>query len=93
MIPLSKPSINKKDFKYVEEALNSNILTDGFFQNKVEQIIKKLIKSKYVALTQSCTSALEISALLINLKKICNFHRLFLTLQLFNFSSILLTLK
>ena len=69
MIPLSKPNINKKDFKYIKKVLNSNILTDGFFQNKVEKIIKRLIKSKYVALTQSCTSALEISALLINLKK------------------------
>jgi len=69
MIPLSKPYINNKDFKYVSKVLNSKILTDGFFQNKVEKIIKKLIKSKYVALTQSCTSALEISALLINLKK------------------------
>ena len=69
MIPLSKPTINKKDFKHIEKVLNSKILTDGFFQNKVEKVIKKLIKSKYVALTQSCTSALEISALLINLKK------------------------
>ena len=69
MIPLSKPTISKKDFKHIEKVLNSKILTDGFFQNKVEKVIKKLIKSKYVALTQSCTSALEISALLINLKK------------------------
>ena len=69
MIPLSKPTINKKDFKHIEKVLNSKILTDGFFQNKVEKVIKKLIKSKYVALTQSCTSALEISAIANKFKK------------------------
>ena len=43
MIPLSKPTISKKDFKHIEKVLNSKILTDGFFQNKVEKVIKKLI--------------------------------------------------
>ena len=69
LIPITKPSLDKNDLKHIVKVLNSKILTDGFFQNKVEKVIKKLIKSKYVALTQSCTSALEISALLINLKK------------------------
>ena len=46
MIPLSKPTISKKDFKHIEKVLNSKILTDGFFQNKVEKVIKKLKKQK-----------------------------------------------
>ena len=69
MIPITKPSIDKSDFKFLEQALKSKILTDGFFQQKTEQLIKKHIKSRFVALTHSCTAALEISAILINLKK------------------------
>ena len=44
-------------------------MTDGFFQKKCESIIKKKLKSKFIALTHSCTAALEISAMLINLNK------------------------
>ena len=69
MIPLSKPSIDKKELKYIQNIFKSKILTDGYFQNQVENRIKKLINSNFIAVTQSCTSALEISALLINLKK------------------------
>ena len=69
MIPITKPSIDKSDFKFLKQALKSKILTDGFFQQKTEQLIKKHIKSRFVALTHSCTAALEISAILINLKK------------------------
>tara|TARA_B100000767_G_C19744285_1_gene527716 strand:- start:8 stop:1156 length:1149 start_codon:yes stop_codon:yes gene_type:complete len=69
MIPLSKPSINKKELEYIQHIFKSKILTDGYFQKQVEKRIKKLINSNFIAVTQSCTSALEISALLINLKK------------------------
>ena len=69
MIPISKPSIEKKDLRFIKNVFESKILTDGYFQQKSENLIKKLIKSKFVAITQSCTAALEISAILINLKK------------------------
>ena len=69
MIPITKPTINKLEFKFLKQTLKSRILTDGFFQHKTEKLIKKHIKSKFVALTHSCTAALEISAILINLKK------------------------
>ena len=69
MVPISKPSIDKLDFKFLKQALKSKILTDGFFQQKTEKVIRKYIKSKFIALTHSCTAALEISAILINLKK------------------------
>ena len=39
------------------------------FKKKTEELIKKLINSKFVSLTQSCTAALEIASILINLKK------------------------
>ncbi len=69
MIPLSRPSINQNDFRFIKKILHSKMLVDGYFQNEVENNIKKLINSKFVAVTQSCTAALEISAILINLKK------------------------
>tara|TARA_B100000965_G_scaffold56674_1_gene43034 strand:+ start:2036 stop:3184 length:1149 start_codon:yes stop_codon:yes gene_type:complete len=69
MIPLSKPYFKKSDIKYLNNVLKSKILTDGYFQKITENLIKKKIKSKFIALTQSCTAALEISSILLNLKK------------------------
>ena len=69
MIPVSNPYVDIKDLKYFKKLFKSKILTDGFFQKKCEEIIKNKISSKFVAVTHSCTGALEISALLINLKK------------------------
>ena len=69
MIPISQPYIEKKDFIYIKKVLESKILTDGFFQNKCENFIKKKLNSNFIALTHSCTAALEISAMLINLKQ------------------------
>jgi len=39
---------------------------DGEFQNKCDIYLKKTLRSKYIAVTQSCAAALEISAKLIN---------------------------
>ena len=69
MIPITKPSLDKNDLKYVKKVLSSKILTDGFYQKKSEDTIKAYIKSKFVAVTHSCTGALEISSILINLKQ------------------------
>ncbi len=69
MIPITKPSLNNQDLKHLKKVLKSKILTDGYYQNKTELLIKRLIKSNYVALTHSCTAGLEVSAILINLKK------------------------
>ena len=69
MIPISKPFFNSDEKKYINEVIDSKILVDGPFQNKVEKIIEKKINSKSISLTQSCTHALEISAILLNIKK------------------------
>ena len=70
MIPITKPSLDKSDLKHIRNVLLSKILTDGFYQKQSEDIIKSYIKSKFVAVTHSCTAALEISAILINLNKV-----------------------
>ena len=69
MIPISKPFFNNDEKKYINEVIDSKILVDGPFQSKVEKIIEKKINSKSISLTQSCTHALEISAILLNIKK------------------------
>jgi dTDP-4-amino-4,6-dideoxygalactose transaminase len=69
MIPISKPFFNNDEKKYINEVIDSKILVDGPFQSKVEKIIQKKINSKSISLTQSCTHALEISAILLNIKK------------------------
>lgn len=69
MIPITKPSLDKDDLKHIKNVLSSKILTDGFYQKKTEELIKRYIKSKFIAVTHSCTAALEISAILINLKQ------------------------
>ena len=68
MIPISKPFFNNDEKKYINEVIDSKILVDGPFQSKVEKIIEKKINSKSISLTQSCTHALEISAILLNIK-------------------------
>lgn len=68
MIFFSKPSITQKEIWHVNRVLKRGILTDGYYQKKTEQLIKLKINSKFVALTQSCTDALELSASLINLQ-------------------------
>ena len=68
MIPITKPFLNKNELKHIKNVLFSKILTDGYYQAKTENIIKNYLKSKFVAVTHSCTAALEISAILIDLK-------------------------
>ena len=68
MIELSQPNLSKIEKKLILKVLNSKKLVDGIFQDMVEKKIKNMIKSNYVAVTQSCSSALEIAAILLKLK-------------------------
>lgn len=69
MIPISRPFFGKNEKEYINQVIGSKILVDGPFQNAVEKIIQKKINSKSISLTQSCTHALEISAILLDIKK------------------------
>ena len=62
-VPISALSnfMDKRGLDINPDTLKSLMTTDP--------VIKNLIKSKFIALTHSCTAALEISAILINLKK------------------------
>lgn len=63
-IPYIPKSINDDNFKKIK-----NIGVDGKYTKIVEKLLKKKYNSKNVILTHSCTAALEICALLLELKK------------------------
>ena len=65
----NKPFINKAARHNILKVIKNMNFIDGIFQKKCENYIKKKIKSSSVKLTNSCTSALEIAMILINLKK------------------------
>ena len=67
-IPLNKLYINNEAKKFINIVISSKKFADGLFQKKCEKFIKKKVKSNFIALTQSCTSALEIASILIDLK-------------------------
>lgn len=69
LIPYSKQSINKKDVQAVSESLQDNFLTQGDKVKKFEKNISTLVKSKYVTVVNSATSALYMACRALNLKK------------------------
>ena len=68
-ILFNKLAIGKYEKKFVNQVIDNKKFTDGEFQNKAKNLISNIIKSKNIELTHSCSSALEISMLLIDLKK------------------------
>tara|TARA_B110000971_G_scaffold191219_1_gene202713 strand:+ start:3157 stop:4290 length:1134 start_codon:yes stop_codon:yes gene_type:complete len=68
-IIFNKPFINKDAKKNILDVLKKGNFTDGLYQKKCENFIKKKINSQSVHLTHSCSSALEIAIRLIDLKK------------------------
>lgn len=69
MISLNEPNILDGDIKRISKLLRSKKLVDGLYQNKTQQLIKDILKVKFVALTQSCSDALEAASLILGLKK------------------------
>tara|TARA_E500000178_G_scaffold333444_1_gene368441 strand:+ start:1132 stop:2274 length:1143 start_codon:yes stop_codon:yes gene_type:complete len=69
-IPFSQHPRLGNDLKYVKNTFkNENSYHNGFFSKKVEQLLSKQLNvSGKTLLTTSCTHALEIAAILINLK-------------------------
>ncbi len=66
MIYFNQPLINKKFFIDVKKILKINrSLNYNFFQKKLKVIIKKKFHFKNILFTNSCTSGLEITALVI----------------------------
>lgn len=68
-IPFSRASISSLEEKYVSESLRSGHLCgDGPFTKKCHAWLEKNVETPKALLTHSCTAALEMSALLADLK-------------------------
>ena len=68
MIPFNKPFLTGKETCYIEEAVKSGWISgDGIFTEKCHQFFEKKYGFKKCLLTTSCTDALEMAAILLNI--------------------------
>lgn len=68
-IPFNKPYIIGDEIEYIKASVNKlKISGDGFFNKKCHDFFEQTYDFKKVLLTTSCTDALEMSALLINIQ-------------------------
>ncbi|MBM4104097.1 MAG: dTDP-4-amino-4,6-dideoxygalactose transaminase [Planctomycetes bacterium] len=68
-IPFNKPCFEGKELVYIAEAINQgHISGDGMFSRKCSEYLEAILGCKKALLTTSCTHALEMSALLLDLQ-------------------------
>ena len=69
MIPFNKPYLTGKEMQYIEEAVKSGKISgNGFFTKKCQEFFEKEFGFKKTLLTTSCTDALEMAAILADVK-------------------------
>lgn len=69
-IPFNKPFLTGKETEYIREAVNSGKISgDGIFTKKCSQFFEEHFKIKKALLTTSCTDALEMAAILLDIKE------------------------
>lgn len=69
-IPFNKPHLTGKEFDYLREAVTAGKLSgDGIFTQRCNTFFEKRYGFKKVLLTTSCTDALEMSAILLDIKE------------------------
>ncbi len=68
-IPFNKPPFLGNEFEYMRTAINSgHISGDGDFTRRCSTALEELIGAQKVLLTTSCTHALEMAALLLDIQ-------------------------
>lgn len=68
-IPFNKPYLSGLEFEYMRDACNrGKISGDGYYSNKIHEFIEKKFGTKKALFVTSGTAALDMSAILINLK-------------------------
>ena len=69
MIPFNRPYLTGKEIKYIRQAhRRAQLAGDGYFTRKCQQWLEKNLGTKKAFLTHSCTSALEMAAILANIR-------------------------
>ncbi|TAL63118.1 MAG: dTDP-4-amino-4,6-dideoxygalactose transaminase [Bacteroidetes bacterium] len=70
MIPFNKPFLSGNELQYMRQAIEAGKISgDGVFTNKCHSFFEKKYGFKKSLLTTSCTDALEMAALLINIRE------------------------
>ena len=70
MIPFNKPPYTGNEEKYILESIKSSKISgDGDFTKKCHQWFENKLQCKKVLLTTSCTHALEMAAILLDIKE------------------------
>ena len=70
IIPFNKPFLTGNEAKYIEQAVMSGKISgDGIFTKKCHQFFESKYCFNKVLLTTSCTDALEMAAILLNIKE------------------------
>ena len=68
-IPFNRPSLAGRELEYIAEAVSSgHISGDGSFTGKCQGLLEQALGVSKALLTTSCTDALEMTALLLNLQ-------------------------
>ncbi len=68
-IPFNKPHLSGNEFLYMKDALNrGKISGDGLYSKKVHEFIETKFEAKKALFLNSGTAALDMSAILIDLK-------------------------
>ncbi len=69
MIPFNKPYIIGNELSYIQQSVDSGKITgDGLFTKKCHTLLENRFGFKKALLTTSCTDALEMSAILCDIK-------------------------
>ena len=69
VLPFNKPFASGKEYAYIKQAIeNGHVSGDGPFTRKCQQALEKILGVAKVLLTTSCTDALELSALLLDIR-------------------------
>mgnify|MGYP003111607479 CR=1 FL=1 len=69
LIPFNRPFIAGKELHYIAHAVTlGNISGDGEFARRCTSIMEERFGIKKILLTPSCTAALELSAMLLDIQ-------------------------
>ena len=68
-IPFNKPALTGNELRYMEDAVaRGKISGDGDYTRKCQKFLEKKFKCSKVLLTTSCTSAMEMAAILFDIQ-------------------------
>ena len=68
MIPFNRPHLTGREFAYIQEAVNAGVLAgNGRFTKQCQGWLEQTLGAPRALLTHSCTAALEMAALLLEL--------------------------